>query len=130
MSKENSLTKILPGLLVVAGLVVLAAVGGYLAYRPQTDLIQGQADVTEYRVSSKVPGRILELRVKEGDFVHRGDTLARLEAPDVAAKLEQASAARQAAEAQQQKADKGARAEQKQAAYEMWQKAKAATAIA
>ena len=87
MSKENSLTKILPGLLVVAGLVVLAAVGGYLAYRPQTDLIQGQADVTEYRVSSKVPGRILELRVKEGDFVHRGDTLARLEAPDVAAKL-------------------------------------------
>ena len=130
MSKENSLTKILPGLLVVAGLVVLAAVGGYLAYRPQADLIQGQADVTEYRVSSKVPGRILELRVKEGDFVHRGDTLARLEAPDVAAKLEQASAARQAAEAQQQKADKGARAEQKQAAYEMWQKAKAATAIA
>ena len=34
--------------------------------RKGPEIIQGQAEVTEYRVSSKVPGRILEFRVKEG----------------------------------------------------------------
>lgn len=129
MSRENSLTKILPGLLVVAGLVVLAAVGGYLAYRPQTDLIQGQADVTEYRVSSKVPGRILRILAEEGQNVKAGDTLALLEAPDVQAKLLQAQAAENAADALSRKADNGARKEQVQAAYEMWQKAKAGSEV-
>ncbi len=45
------------------------------------EIIQGQAEADEYRVSSKVPGRILEFRVKEGDKVKAGDTLAILEAP-------------------------------------------------
>lgn len=60
--------------------------------RKGPEIIQGQAEVTEYRVSSKVPGRILEFRVKEGQSVNAGDTLAILEAPDVVAKMEQARA--------------------------------------
>ncbi len=72
------------------------------------EIIQGQAEVTEYRVSSKVPGRILEFRVKEGQSVNAGDTLAILEAPDVVAKMEQARAAEAAAQAQNAKAIKGA----------------------
>ena len=60
---------------------------------------EGQADVTEYRVSSKVPGRVLRYMVKEGQYVHAGDTLAILEAPDVEAKLTQARAAESAAAA-------------------------------
>ena len=59
-----------------------------------------------------------------------GDTLAIIEAPDVQAKLEQARAAEAAAQAQNEKALKGARQEQIQAAYEMWQKAQAGLAIA
>ncbi len=98
--------------------------------RKGPEIIQGQAEVTEYRVSSKVPGRILEFRVKEGQSVQAGDTLAILEAPDVQAKLEQARAAEAAAQAQNEKALKGARQEQIQAAYEMWQKARAGLAIA
>ena len=86
--------------------------------------------MTEYRVSSKVPGRILEFRVKEGQTVQAGDTLAILEAPDIQAKLEQARAAEAAAQAQKEKALKGARHEQVQAAYEMWQKAQAGLTIA
>jgi HlyD family secretion protein len=62
--------------------------------------------------------------------VKAGDTLAILEAPDVMAKLEQAKAAQAAADAQNDKAIKGARSEQIQAAYEMWQKAKAGVEIA
>ncbi len=102
----------------------------FLMLRKGPEIIQGQAEVTEYRVSSKVPGRILEFRVKEGQSVNAGDTLAILEAPDVVAKLEQARAAEAAAQAQNEKALKGARQEQIQAAYEMWQKARAGLAIA
>ena len=98
--------------------------------RKGPEIVQGQAEVTEYRVSSKVPGRILEFRVKEGESVQAGDTLAILEAPDVLAKLEQARAAEAAAQAQNEKAQKGARHEQVQGAFEMWQKAKAGLAIA
>lgn len=121
---------LLPALLIVAGVVVLVAIGSFFAFREEHVTTQGQADVSEYRVSSKVPGRILAFKVKEGDFVHAGDTLALLEAPDVQAKLVQAQAAEAAAAAQDRKALKGAREEQKTAAYEMWQKARAGVDIA
>lgn len=112
------------------GVIVLVAVVGFFMLRKGPEMIQGQAEVDEYRVSSKVPGRILEFRVKEGETVKAGDTLAILEAPDVMAKLDQARAAQAAADAQNEKALKGARQEQIQGAYEMWQKAKAGVEIA
>lgn len=129
-SQRENKVNLLPALLIVVGVVILVGVCGFFAFRPVTDTIQGQADVNEYRVSSKVPGRILEYRVKEGQFVHKGDTLALLEAPDVEAKLAQARAAEAAAAAQDRKAIKGARQEQISAAYEMWQKVKAGVTIA
>jgi len=127
---QQSKANLLPALGIVIAVVALVAVGSLFAFHEETDTIQGQADVTEYRVSSKVPGRILEFRVKEGDRVHKGDTLALLEAPDVTAKLRQAEAAEAAAAAQDRKALKGARQEQIAAAYGMWQKAKAGRDIA
>ena len=54
----------------------------------------------------------------------------RIYSPEVLAKLEQAQAAKSAAEAQSQKAQAGARKEQKEGAYEMWQKAKAGLEVA
>ncbi|MBR5531400.1 MAG: efflux RND transporter periplasmic adaptor subunit [Bacteroidaceae bacterium] len=128
--KKHDKANLLPALLIVAAVVVLVVLGSLYAFQEETETIQGQADVTEYRVSSKVPGRILEYRVREGDKVHRGDTLALLEAPDIAAKYRQAQAAEAAAAAQDRKALKGARQEQITAAYEMWQKAKAGVEIA
>ena len=116
--------------LTLTGVIALVAVVGFFMLRKGPEIIQGQAEVDEYRVSSKVPGRILEFRVKEGQTVQKGDTLALLEAPDIAAKMEQARAAEAAAQAQNEKAIKGARQEQIQAAYEMWQKAQAAVEIA
>ncbi len=120
----------LPAIFIIAGITLLVIIGSLYAFNNDSDTIQGQADVTEYRVSSKVPGRVLKYLVKEGDYVHAGDTLAILEAPDVSAKLSQAQAAEDAAAAQSKKAEKGARQEQITAAYEMWQKAKAGVDIA
>ena len=128
IKSQNS--NMLLAFLTLLGVIAIVAVVGFLMLRKGPEIIQGQAEVTEYRVSSKVPGRILEFRVKEGQSVNAGDTLAILEAPDVVAKMEQARAAEAAAQAQNEKAIKGAREEQIQAAYEMWQKAQAGVTIA
>ncbi len=120
-------------LLAIAGfstVVAIVALIGFLALGRDTDVIQGEMEVEEYRVSSKVPGRILELRVKEGDFVKAGDTLAILEAPDVEAKMSQAQSAVDAAAAMEQMAKNGARREQVQAAYQLLQQAEAGLEIA
>lgn len=130
MDTKSQNSNMLLAFLTLTGVIAIVAVIGFFMLRKGPEIVQGQAEVTEYRVSSKVPGRILEFRVKEGQTVHAGDTLAILEAPDVQAKLKQARAAEAAAQAQNEKALKGARQEQIQAAYEMWQKAQAGVTIA
>ena len=130
VSQKSQNSNMLLAFLTLLGVIALVAVVGFFMLRKGPEIIQGQAEVTEYRISSKVPGRILEFRVKEGESVKAGDTLAILEAPEVMAKMEQAQAAEAAAQAQSNKAIKGARSEQIQAAYEMWQKSKAGVEIA
>ena len=130
MDTKSQNSNMLLAFLTLTGVIAIVAVIGFFMLRKGPEIVQGQAEVTEYRVSSKVPGRILEFRVKEGQTVRAGDTLAILEAPDVQAKLEQARAAEAAAQAQNEKAIKGARQEQIQGAYEMWQKARAGVTIA
>lgn len=120
---EKSKPNYIPALILIIGVVAFAAVCGFYAFSETDTTIQGQAEVTEYRVSSKVPGRVLRILVEEGQMVKAGDTLAILEAPEVMAKLTQAEAAQDAAAAITRKAEKGAREEQIRAAYEMWQKA-------
>lgn len=120
-------------LLAVFGFIaVVAVVGiiGFFLFDRELDTLQGEVEVSEYRVSSKVPGRILELRVKEGDFVHVGDTLAILDAPEVRAKKAQAQSAEDAAAAMSDMAQAGARQEQVSGAYQVWQQARAGLEIA
>jgi HlyD family secretion protein len=120
-------------LLAVGGfsaVVVIVALIGFLALGRDPEVIQGEMEVEEYRVSSKVPGRILELRVKEGDMVKAGDTLAIIEAPDVQAKMTQAQNAAEAAAAMEKMAKNGARKELIQSAFQLLQQAKAGFEVA
>lgn len=110
--------------------VIIVALIGFLTLDKDTETIQGEVEVAEYRVSSKLPGRIVELRVKEGDFVHKGDTLAILEVPEVDAQKRVAEATGEATQALQDLTDAGARKEQVQAAYQLYQQAQAACDIA
>ena len=111
-------------------MVVIIAVIGTLVFKSEPEIIQGYVEVSEYRVSSKVPGRILEIRVKEGDYVKAGDTLVIIDAPDVKAKQAQAESAQNAASAMDQMAQAGARQEQIRGAFEVLQQTKAGLEIA
>ena len=130
MSAKTQHNNILLAIVGFAAVVIIVALIGFFALGRDPELVQGQVEVSEYRVSSKVPGRILEIRVKEGDYVKVGDTLAILDAPEVRAKMEQARSAENAAAALEMKAQNGARQEQIQGAYQLWQQAKAGLEIA
>ena len=110
--------------------VAVVAVIGAMSIKQEPETIQGQVEVSEYRVSSKGPGRILEIRVKEGDYVNVGDTLAILDAPEVRAKMTQAQSAENAAAAMDEMANNGARQEQVRGAFAVLQQAKAGLEIA
>lgn len=126
-SQHNNILLAIVGFVVV---VIIVAIIGALVLDRDPEMMQGQVEVSEYRVSSKVPGRILELRVKEGDYVKVGDTLVILDAPEVRAKMEQAQSAENAAAALELKAQNGARKEQIQAVFSVFQQAKAGFEIA
>lgn len=113
-------------------LLVIAAVSfiGWIVLKPEALMLQGQAEATEVRVSGKVPGRIDKFFVSEGMTVNKGDTLVLINSPELDAKLMQATSAEDAANAQNNKANKGARAEQIASAYEMWQKAEVGVTLA
>lgn len=128
MKKKDSKVIIVSSVIILTVIAIVIAVG--LCIPSPEETIQGQAEISDYRVSSKVPARILEIRVSEGDEVHKGDTIVVLEAPDIEAKLSQAEAAFEAAKAVEQKALTGARREQIQSAYEVWQKAIAGREVA
>lgn len=128
-TNKKSGSKLIP-ILIFAAIIIAVGLYGFFFLNQEDNIIQGEADVTEVRISSKVPGRIARYLVDEGSYVKKGDTLAILSIPDIDAKLAQANAAEQGAAAQNQKAIKGARVEQIQGAFEMWQKAKVGTDIA
>ena len=130
MSAKTQHNNILLAVIGFTAVVIIVAFIGFLTIGHEPEIIQGEVEVSEYRVSSKLPGRIVELRVKEGDFVHVGDTLAILEVPEVDAQKKVAEATGEATQAVQSLTDAGARKEQIQGAYELLQQARAASDIA
>ena len=118
--KKNSLAAGIIGLVVV---IVVIGIVGYFVSKPKPTVVSGEVEANEYRVSGKVPGRIEELYVKEGDYVHKGDTVVFINSPEVMAKLAQVSALKAAAVAQSTKAENGAQKEMIEGAYQMWQTA-------
>ena len=52
-------------ILIIAGLAIF----GFLVIKQGPDTVQGQADATEIRISGKLPGRVEEIFVEEGDHV-------------------------------------------------------------
>ena len=76
MNLKSQNSNMLLAFLTLLGIVAIVALVGFFMLRKGPEIVQGQAEVTEYRVSSKVPGRIQRFLVKEGQSVQAGDTLA------------------------------------------------------
>lgn len=116
--------------LVAGAIAVAIAIGLWLAYRPVPDQVQGMVDAREFRVASKVTGRLATVRVQEGERVAAGQLLATLDSPEVAAKAAQADAAVEAAQSQADKAEAGARPTDLDAAEAQWRRAQATADLA
>ncbi len=71
----------------------------------------GYIEATEVRVAGEVGGRLLEVRVAEGDRVSAGDVIARIDTSDTDLALRRAGAEREQAEAQLGLVRAGARPE-------------------
>ena len=127
VKKERSLVV---GLIALIVIIVVLALFGMLLLKPEPQIIQGQAEATQVRVSGKLPGRVVEFMVEEGQHVQAGDTLVHIHSSLVEAKLSQAEAMESVAKAQNKKVDSGTRIEMLNSAYDMWQQAQAGLTIA
>lgn len=117
-------------MVVVLVAVCTLAVIGFLTLTPEPDTVQGQGEATEIRISGKLPGRVADIYVTEGQMVHAGDTLVHIHSSVMDAKLAQASAMEDAAAAANRKVDAGTRSQIINSAYDVYQQAGAARGIA
>lgn len=113
-----------------AMVVAVVALGLRLAWQPAPGQVQGIVDAREYRVASKVTGRLAAVHVREGEAVAAGQLLASIDSPEVTAREAQASAAVEAAQSQADKAAAGARRTDITAAEAQWKRAAAAADLA
>ena len=111
---------------IFAAIVAWLSYTFWLAYQPKPVRMQGQIEAQQYNISSKIPGRIDEVKVKKGDTVEKGQLIFTILSPEIDAKLMQAKAGKDAAEALAEQVYTGARKEQIEAARDKWQQAKAA----
>ena len=107
--KRSRLRQWLPGLL----FLVVLGVAGYLVWRfflapargPDNVItLSGRIEGDSATLAPKLSGRILEVRVREGDVVNEGDTIAVLDDEQIRARENQARANLSEAEAKAQAA--------------------------
>lgn len=125
--RENKILLVSLGILVVA-CIVLAIIGFFFLNKP-AEIIEGQADATSVRISGKLPGRVMDIYVREGDMVKAGDTLIHIHSSLADAKLLQAQSMEAAAKYQNEKVDAGTRSQIIQSARDIVAQADAAVGI-
>lgn len=132
MDKKNK--KQILSVILAFGTFVIIVLGvafiGYRFFGDEPEEVQGQVEVRQYRVSAKVSARVKKICVEEGQYIHVGDTLAILEAPEINAQEEAAEATSDAAQALSDLKANGSRKENIRAAAEVVKQAEAALNIA
>ena len=130
---QNSEKTTEKSLLITMGIVIVAvavlAIIGFIFLNKPDDIIEGQIEGTVVKVSGKLPGRVVEIFVEEGDTVEAGDTLVHIHSSIADAQLTEALAMQEVMQAQNRKADAGTRTQIIQAAADLVAQAEAAVTI-
>lgn len=118
--------------LITALLILIAAVayGVWLSVKPEPVVLQGRLEAQETDIAAKVPGRVSKIFVREGENIEAGTQLIEMDSPEITAKIKQAQAAQEAAEAVARKAEHGARPQEIEMARAQWKRAQAAAELA
>lgn len=125
--KENKALLVALSVVVIA--CIILAIVGFLFLNKPADIIEGQADATSVRISGKLPGRVMDIYVSEGDMVHAGDTLVHIHSSLAEAKLRQAEGMETVARTQDRKVDAGTRIQIINSARGLVEQAEAAVTI-
>ncbi|WP_394661702.1 HlyD family secretion protein [uncultured Acinetobacter sp.] len=118
------------GLIILLLIIGLIIYGLWKAYQPRSVALQGRVEAETLYVTTKVPSRIAEIFVEEGQNIKKGQALARLVSPEIEAKKQQAQAALQSALALQSTAERGSQEENIDTLYANWQSVKAQAELA
>lgn len=113
-------------MLILVAVVATMAIWGIMHLRPSDKSIQGQADCEVVRVSGKLAGRLVELYVEEGDYVHKGQRLAKIYSSTTDATYSKAKEMKNVAANQNLKVERGTRYEIIESARKMVDQAKSA----
>jgi HlyD family secretion protein len=113
-------------MLILVAVVAAMAIWGIMHLKPSDKSIQGQADCEVVRVSGKLAGRLVELYVKEGDYVHKGQRLAKIYSSTTDATYSKAKEMKNVAANQNLKVERGTRYEIIESARKMVDQAKSA----
>lgn len=130
MSAKSQHNNILLAILGFTTVVVVVGLIGHFMFKEDPEIIQGSVEVSEYRVSCKLPGRVTEIKVSEGDHVRKGDVLAVLEIPEMDAQEKVAQATADATSALSDLTSAPTRRETVESAYQLYQQALAAKDVA
>lgn len=124
-SVKNNKTKIKIAVIVVIAVLVIGIAGYKLYGRAEKGITAtGTIEVTKTDLTSKVSGYLVELLIKEGDSVKRGQVVARIDRPDLKAQLLRDEAALAKAKAQLLDLVQGARSQELQEAQANMEAAK------
>lgn len=116
---------IFTSLVIIIALLAVISIIGMIMYKQQPEILQGQIEATEIKISGKLLGRIDKFYVREGEQVKQGDTLVMINSPETNAMLQSASAMQDVAKYQNQKVDAGVREQIVHSLKEVWEAAKA-----
>ncbi|MFH7803823.1 HlyD family secretion protein [Acinetobacter sp. BSP-53] len=128
-SKSSAVIKVV-GIIILILLLGLIGFGLWKSYQPKEVELQGRVEAETIHISTKVPSRIEEIYIHDGQKVLKGQSLVRLFSPEVEAKKQQALASLQSALALQSTANRGSQQENIDSLYANWQAMKAQQELA
>ena len=128
MNTNNRLLLQITTLIIV--IVAIISIFGMILYRDAPQIIQGEIECPQIKISGKLLGRVEKIYIQEGCQVMEGDTLVLINSPETDALMQSVSAMKDAAQYQNRKVDNGPRSQVISSLEEVWNAAKAEAALA